>query len=190
MWRATLKGLLAHKVRLALTSLAVVLGVAFVAGSFILTDTLNATFTNLFAEVNAGTDVIVRSVAAFDQPPGGGGTGSGRERISSDLIDTVKGVDGVKDAAGSLAGYAQMVDANGDAVSGSPGALNLGVAWNDCTELKPLSIREGRGPEADGEMVVDLATATKSGIAVGDKVRVLFQGPAEDFTVVGLVGFG
>jgi putative ABC transport system permease protein len=189
VWRATLKGLLAHKLRLALTSLAVVLGVAFVAGSFILTDTLNATFTKLFAEANAGTDVIVRAVAAFDQPPGGG-TGSGRERISSDLIQTVDGVNGVKAAAGSLAGYAQLVGSDGEAVSGSPGAPNLGVAWTDNKELNPLVIRDGRGPEADGELVVDLATATKNDIAVGDRLRVLFQGPAEEFTVVGLVGFG
>ena len=166
MWRATLKGLLAHKLRLALTSLAVVLGVAFVAGSFILTDTLNATFTKLFAEANAGTDVIVRAVAAFDQPPGGG-TGSGRERISSDLIQTVDGVNGVKAAAGSLAGYAQLVGSDGEAVSGSPGAPNLGVAWTDNTELNPLVIRDGRGRARAREC----ARGLSGGLAPGDVTR-------------------
>src|SRR5437899_1327230 len=74
MLRATLKGLLGHKLRLIITALAVTLGVAFVSGTFVLTDTINHTFDKLFGEVMAGTDVVVRSKTLFTG--GGGGPGS------------------------------------------------------------------------------------------------------------------
>ena len=66
MFRVTLKSLLARKLRLVLTALAVVLGVAFVSGTLILTDTMNKTFDDLFATAYSGTDVGVRGKSAFD----------------------------------------------------------------------------------------------------------------------------
>jgi putative ABC transport system permease protein len=69
MVRAVLKGLLAHKLRLALTAIAVVLGVAFVAGTFVLTDTINKTFDTLFTEISAGTDITVRAASGSATTP-------------------------------------------------------------------------------------------------------------------------
>src|SRR5215470_15748970 len=65
MWRTTIKGLLAHKVRLALTALAVVLGVGFVVGTYVLTDTINKAFDNLFQDIDRGVAVQVQSVPTF-----------------------------------------------------------------------------------------------------------------------------
>jgi putative ABC transport system permease protein len=73
MWNATIKGLLAHKLRLALTGLAIVLGVTFVTGTLVLTDTLSNTFTSLFGRVYQNVDFQVRSTAAFSSSNGGSG---------------------------------------------------------------------------------------------------------------------
>jgi len=102
MWRATIKSLFARKVRLALTALAVILGVAFVAGTFVLTDTINHTFDNLFAEVNKGVAVQIQTRPAF---------GSNGARLPASLLQTVEHVPGVKLAVGNLIGYAQIVEA-------------------------------------------------------------------------------
>ena len=94
MRRATLRNLLAHKMRMALTTLSIVLGVAFVSGTLVLTDTMNATFTALFGEANKTTDVAVRAESAFS-------TGDGsdqRQSISAGVVDTVASVPGVAEA--------------------------------------------------------------------------------------------
>ncbi len=71
MWKLTIKNLKARKLRLAMTALAVVLGVGFVAGTFVLTDTMNSAFDNLFIDVNQGLDVIVRAESEFESQLGG-----------------------------------------------------------------------------------------------------------------------
>ncbi len=70
MLKVTLKGLLAHKLRMSLTALAVVLGVGFIGGTYVLTDTMNATFSDLFEDVTSGVDVYVRAKSAFSGPEG------------------------------------------------------------------------------------------------------------------------
>ncbi len=97
MWKTTLKGLLAHKLRLGLTALAVVLGVGFIAGTFVLTDTMNAAFNQLFADVTKGVDVVVRSSNAFE-----GLSGGERKPMSESVLAEVRGVDGVAQASGSV----------------------------------------------------------------------------------------
>ena len=89
MWRATIKGVLARKIRLLLTALAVVLGVTFVSGTYVLTDTLKQSFGSLFSQFAAGTDLVVRSRAPF-----GDGEGT-RERLASPLVTEVRKVPGV-----------------------------------------------------------------------------------------------
>src|SRR5207302_3191062 len=106
MWRATLKGLLAHKVRLGLTALAIVLGVGFVSGTSLLTDTMNRAFDNLFQQANAGVAVSVHAQAKFKGTGGGGLTAGPPQRIPAALLDSIRQVPGVRDAEGSLTGYA------------------------------------------------------------------------------------
>src|SRR5919108_4430570 len=128
MARFTVKGLLAHKLRFALTALAVMLGVAFMSGTMVLTDTISRTFDNLFADVNRGTDAYVRSREALDAGSFGGERQRGR--IPASLLPEVESVDGVAAAAGNLQFYAQLVDKKGDAI-GDPGmgAPTFGFDW-------------------------------------------------------------
>ena len=185
MGKATLKGLLAHKFRLAATALAIVLGVSFVAGTYVLTDTINATFTNLFDEVTQGIDVAVRSRDVFT-----GQMGEVRDPIPEEVLNEVKAVDGVKVAEGSVTGFAQFVDKDGKPVT-TGGAPTLGVSISSAPELQAgTTVRSGRLPSGPDEMVVDAQTADKHGFAVGDRVKVLLQGPARTFTVSGVIGFG
>ena len=189
MWRATFKGLLARKVRLGLTALSVVLGVAFVAGTFILTDTISRTFDDLLATANRGVAVEVTGVTRFD--PGGiaaeaAGTG---ERVPASLVDTIRGVDGVRTAEGTLSGYAQLVDEEGEAISPAS-APTLGATWSDDPALNQWRLRTGRSPTTEGEIVVDARTARTADLQVGDRVTVLLQGPSMSATVVGVASFG
>ncbi|MDQ4090216.1 MAG: ABC transporter permease [Actinomycetota bacterium] len=185
MVRAVLKGLLAHKLRLALTAIAVVLGVAFVAGTFVLTDTINKTFDTLFTEISAGSDVTVRAESGFGDDTN---LDVSRNTIPSSLLAAVRSVPGVAAAEGSVTGYAQFIDEEGKAVT-TTGAPTLGFNWTDPGQ-SPLRLRSGREPRQPGEVVVDAVTARDHDFALGDRVKVLFRGPTEEFTVVGIAGFG
>lgn len=184
MWKATWSGLLAHKLRLGLTAMAVVLGVAFVSGTFILTDTLHNTFNSMFGSIYSGVDLSVRSRAAF--------TANGfaqRNPISDHVLGQVQAVPGVKAAEGSVGGYAQLVDPKGKAIA-PVGPPTIGLSVGTVDKLTPLKIRSGRRPQRDGEVVVDSHTAKVHGFKVGQRITVLFQGPSEQFTVVGIIKFG
>src|SRR5262245_31065886 len=99
----TLKGLWAHKLRYGLTAFAVILGVAFMAGTMVLTDTMQQTFDKVIDSANAGTDVIVRRASAID-----GDFAATRDRVDADLVDRISAVDGVTTARGSIQGFAEL----------------------------------------------------------------------------------
>ncbi|MGH2596965.1 MAG: ABC transporter permease [Actinomycetota bacterium] len=192
MWRATFKSLLGRKLRLALTALSIVLGVGFVAGTFVLTDTMNKAFNDLFAQASKGSDVVVRATSAFtpsDSGGGGGGGGQQRDPIPQDLLATVRTVAGVKSADGSVSGYAQMVDPKTGKTIGGLGPPTFGANWNR-TANATLEIRTGAPPTAAGQVVVDAATAKKFDLTVGQTIKILFEGPPAEFTIVGTAGFG
>jgi putative ABC transport system permease protein len=182
MWRVTIKGLLAHKLRMALTALAVVLGVGFIAGTYVLTDTMNKTFDNLFADASKGIDVYVRGESGFESQLGGS-----RKPFSEDVLETVAAVEGVGAAAGSVEGYAQLIDKEGEAVTPG-GAPTLGFNWTP-EPLTPLVLRSGREP-GPADVVIDARTAEQHGFEVGDRVTVLTLKAPREFTVSGIAGFG
>ncbi|HEX9342544.1 MAG TPA: FtsX-like permease family protein [Actinomycetota bacterium] len=185
MLKATLKGLAAHKLRMSLTALAIVLGVGFVAGTFVLTDTINKTFDNLFNQVTQGVDVAVRTNATFNAQ--GGQT---RAPMPSSVLDQVKGVQGVAAAEGSVNGYAQFIGSNGKPVT-TGGAPTLGVSLSSVPQLQSATtLRGGARPTSSDQVAIDAATAKKQGFKVGDRVKILFQGPPREFTVSGILGFG
>jgi putative ABC transport system permease protein len=183
MWRVTIKGLLAHKLRLALTALAIVLGVMFIAGTFVFTDTLNNTFKTLFGNIYQNVDFQVRGVAQF----GSGGTAT-RNPIPESLLATVRAVPGVEVAEGSVEGYAQYIGHDGKAIT-TGGAPTLGVSFVP-SQLSQLHLVEGVAPTTDHEVVMDLGTAQKFDFKVGQSVRILLQGPTQTFTITGLARFG
>lgn len=184
MLRATLKSVFAHKTRLLLTALAIIFGVGFVAGTFIFTDTIDATFNNLFDDVFAGIDVIVETETEFNPgftapPP-----------FEEETLELVQAVPGVQVAEGSLGGYSQLVDKNGEAIQ-PMGPPTIGASWTDAPELQGnTELRAGTAPQGPGEIVVDAATAKDNDLGVGDVVDVLIPIGREQFEIVGIAGFG
>jgi putative ABC transport system permease protein len=153
MWKVTIKGLLAHKLRLALTALAIVLGVTFIAGTFILTDTLHNTFDNLFGTIYSKVDFQVRGVAQF-----GSGGNATRNPVHESVLSTVRGVPGVQAAEGTVNGYAQYIGHDGKAIS-SGGAPTIGLAFDPDQAISPLHLVEGRPPTTSSDVVMDLGPA-------------------------------
>ncbi len=185
MWRVTIKGLLAHKLRLALTALAIVLGVTFIAGTFVLTDTLHSTFDNLFGNIYQNVTFQVRGVAQLGTS---GGTAT-RNPVPESLLATVQKVPGVEAANGSVTGLAQFIAPDGKAIS-TGGAPTLGVAFDSNQQTSALHIAQGSPPTTSHDVLMDLGTAQKYGFKVGQKVRILLQGPTQTFTITGLTRFG
>lgn len=185
MLRATLKDLWARKIRLLTTSAAVLLGVAFMAGTLVLTDTVSRTFDDVFADVNRGTDGYVRAKATVEGSFGG----DQRPRVDDSLVATVAGVDGVALARGETLGYAQIVGRDGEAL-GSPGfgAPTFGGVWAD-DEINPFALAEGAAPVGDHEAVIDRKSAKDGDLAVGDRATILTPEPIE-VTIVGIASFG
>jgi putative ABC transport system permease protein len=186
--RATLRSLAAHKLRLVLTSLAVVLGVGFVAGSLVLTDTLNATFVRLFKQVDGGVDVRVRSHSSFTEQTESSSS-SKYQPVPASLLDEVRRVPGVRGATGVIQGFAQMVDKKGKAIGGN-GPPTIGAAASTERAISRVTYVRGRAPTAPREVAIDAATSKKSHFKVGDRIRILLQGPAQELTVVGIVKVG
>ena len=188
MFTATLRGMLAHKVRLGLTIASIALGVAFLAGTLILTDTMRLAFDQLFGKVSAGTDAVVRAEAAYTQSEG---TGTSRGPIPASVLQQVRTVDGVRAAEGSVSGYALLTDNAGRAVLTSGGAPTLGYSMPADTTLRgDVKVLTGAAPSGPHQVAIDATSAEEHHIALGSTIKVLFQGPAQEFTVVGTVGFG
>src|SRR5438045_5295581 len=123
MWRVTLAGVVAHRLRYALTALAVLLGVAFIAGTFVLNDTINASFNGLFDQIYQGTSAVVRAAEPFNP---GADFNVQRQRIPASLAGRLAKVRGVKAVAADIEGYAQLVTRKGKPIRGtSSGAPTL-----------------------------------------------------------------
>jgi putative ABC transport system permease protein len=188
MFSTALKGLLGHKFRFAATALAVTLGVAFMAGTLVLTDTIRATFDNLFADVYQGTDAVVRAKAAFEGPTG---TGVQRGRVDAAMVDTVRRVDGVAAAEGDITGYARLVGKDGQAL-GNPamGAPTFGMSWTENEALNTFTLVSGSAPSRDDEVVIDRKSARDGDLSVGDAATVLLEGPPQRVHIAGIARFG
>lgn len=183
MWRITLKGLLAHRVRLVLTTLSVLLGVAFVSGTFVLTDTMAKVFDDLVRGGTSSVDVLIRSASADDVAVGTDTSYYGATTLPEALLDDVLAVDGVADAEGAVEGYALIVRPDGEPIT-PMGPPSLGVSWS--TRGDRVVREGGRPPSGPDEVVVDATTADRHGLQVGDRVRIVFASSTpRTFTVVG-----
>ena len=190
MGRVTIKGLLAHKLRFALTALAVTLGVAFMSGTMVLTDTISRTFDNLFADVNKGTDAYVRSSQSLSSGFGGPARRQ-RGRIPASLLPEVESVRGTSAAQGNLQFYAQLVDKKGDAI-GNPqqGAPTFGFNWGTVKALNPYRLEPGGRAPQGNQVVIDAASAKDAGFKIGDMITILTQGPPGQYEISGIAKFG
>ena len=186
MLQLTLDSLRNRKIRLLSTAASIVIGVAFLAGSLVLIDTIGRTFDDLLADVNEGVDAEVRSSDVIETP-----FGNFRGRIDASILDDVLEVDGVEEAVGGVAGYAQLVDSDGEAM-GNPGqgAPTLGFGWTDVEPLNPMILVDGTAPMTPTEIVVDRMSARNGPFAVGDEATVLLESGPQEFTVSGIASFG
>ncbi len=178
MRTVALRNLAAHKVRLALTLLSVVLGTAFIAGSFVFTDTLQRTFDGIFADEAAGVDV--RLSPEERQSPG----------IPQDVADDVAAMDGVRTVAPGIEGSVVLLDPAGKKAVQTGGAPSYGLAYlpPERSVAEPSPFVAGVPPAEPGQIALNTGAAERAGLAVGDRTKVLVpsHGGPIDVTVTGL----
>ena len=184
MLRLTIRTILSHKRRMISTVLSIVLGIAFLAGTLVFTDSLQRTFDDLFSSVYAKTDAVVRSSEEVKTQ-----AGTTRGRIPDTLIATVAAVPGVSHAEGSVSGYARILAKDGDPLGVNQGSPNFGMDISD-SEYSAWTIVKGTVPVGSSEMAMDKGSFDQGKFALGDPVTVVSQRGPRTFTVVGVVRFG
>jgi len=182
MWKATIRGVIARKVRLGLTAFAIVLGVSFVAGTYVLTDTLGQSLDGVFNQLAHGSDLVVRSQSPFrpDSPS--------RVRLPESLVPRLREVPGVTDARGVLYGTAKLIDRAGRHVIRNGVNSAIGTSWTE--GLGPLTVVRGRAPEHAGEIALDDGTARRNGFRLDGPVEMVVTKGAERFRLVGTLALG
>ena len=172
MIRVALKGLLGRKLRTSLTAIAIVLGVAMVAGTFMLTDSIDQAFDSIFTDVRKGSNAVISGKTAFDLSSG---VGSTAPTLDDSLLGKVRGLSDVEAAEGSVDGEAQLIGKNGKAIVYG-GAPNLGFSIaNGASPFNPLSLVDGSWPQK-GDVVIDESTAKKEHFELGQTVGVQAEG--------------
>jgi putative ABC transport system permease protein len=186
MLKASLRSVLSHKLRLTLSAVAVVLGVAFVAGTLVFTDTINKTFQNLFDQVSS--DVTVTKKAAFDATFEGGQQFP--STVPAALVDQISGIPGVEAVVGAITVEGVRVIGPDGKLLGSTVAPGIGVDWTESGVPSPVRLVEGNPPSEPGEVAIDTVTAKQGSLKVGDRVTVITPGPRLQAVVTGVMKFG
>ncbi len=183
MLRVTLRGLRAHLVRLLLTASAVMLGVSFVTGTFVLRDSIDDALSGLVSGSTAGLDVSVRGPEVTAD-----GEGSGtRPSVPLSLVETLAAVPGTGRVSPDLQGSAIIAGKDGKVVRNS-GAPGLGFAFS--ADDPAFTLVDGRGPTGPGEVAVESATLDKAELAVGDSTQAVLGGITSTVIITGEVEFG
>ena len=174
-----------------LTGVAIVLGVAMISGTYILTDTIDSAFKTLFSESYAGTDAVVTGRGLDisidgEKPPS--------PPVDASLLGTVRGVDEVAFATGSVLDErnTKILTKEGESIS-SEGAPTFGFGIDTSPALaqfNPLNVLEGRWPAAKDEVVIDVDSADDNGYQVGDTVEITTLKPKRAFQLVGVARYG
>jgi putative ABC transport system permease protein len=176
------KSLWARKVRALSTTFAVVIGVAFVAGSFVLTDTIFAAFDEIFSDSLEGTSVVITAENPVEQENGEIPT------ISATLLPKVKRVAGVRLAAGAIFTPGGFFDSEGDKIGNKFAPKFISSHLPD--GLESLTYLEGHPPRGPTEASLDKAAAESSGIELGERIELIGQGSARSFRLVGFTQLG
>jgi putative ABC transport system permease protein len=186
MFRIALKGILARKRRLLMTSLIIVIGVAFISGTAVLSDLLTRSVNDLVAEAFKNIDVVVRSSSSEQNPFSSQPV---HKPVPADVLSLVRGAKGVRAAEGMIESQPQMLDKQGKALS----AFGPPVQATNYLGHSPLAlgtITSGRGPRAPDEAALDAKTAKDLGFEIGDNLTLQFKGGGATFRIVGLGGLG
>jgi putative ABC transport system permease protein len=183
-----LKGLLGRKTRAALTAVAVVLGVAMISGTYILTDTIKAAFSTVFTQVYQNTDAVIQGKSAI-----GGNENNGivLPTVPESLLAQVRALPGVAVAEGGITDQAKLVGRDNKVISVG-GAPNLAFSVNPEGDQRfnPLVLTEGAWPSGPDQTAIDEHTASSKHFKVGDTIGVITRGPVQKFRITGLVKFG
>lgn len=189
MFRLAVRGLATHKLRASLTALAVLLGVSMVAGTLMLSDSVNRSFDDIFSEATAGIDVSVRArteiEGGFELPESG-------QALPEELADEVAGVEGVKQVSGAIgdATTIAILDDEGERIgpaNGGPPHIANSVQPEPFT---PFSYPEGRAPETDAEVTIDSFTAEEEDYELGQTIPITGAEGLREYTLVGISRFG
>src|SRR5215469_13300646 len=186
MFGVTVRGLLAHRVRLALTALAIMLGTGFMAGTFVFTSSLNHSLDSLFAQAATGTDVIVQHTSPSGASVGAGSGGS--KPIPAAILAKIRSLPGVAVASGVVTGRAVVLGRDGKAL---PTQFGVALSWPEGTPFQAIfTHRSGRPPGGPGQVMIDRNSARAGKFAVGDRIEITVGGQAMPFTVTGISGYG
>ncbi|MFD8982203.1 ABC transporter permease, partial [Streptomyces sp. NPDC059564] len=183
--RLATASLRARRRRFAGTFTAVLLGVAFLAGTLVMGDTLRAGFDTMFASAANGTDAVVRSTRVVTTP---GQTQGSRGTVPADLAERLRTVPGVAAVEPAIQGAGQLLGKNGSPVGGQ-GPPTLAGNWITDPGLNPYRLSEGRAPVRTGEVVVNRGAASQGGLRLGDTTVLRTPDPVR-VTIVGLATFG
>jgi putative ABC transport system permease protein len=165
MWKLTVKSLLARKLRLTLTSIAIVLGVSFIVASFVVADTLRSTFDELAQDIQGDTDITVRTYQEF-------GNDESRQPLDASVLDLVEGVEGVAAAAPNVGVQGVALIKDGKTVGNQMGPPVIGINYDQTPELNTFVIAEGRPPEGPDEFALDTRAAKDDDFEVGQTYTV------------------
>ncbi|MYY87367.1 FtsX-like permease family protein, partial [Streptomyces sp. SID335] len=183
--RLSASSLRGHRRRFAGTFLAVLLGVAFLAGTLVMGDTLRAGFDTMFGNATSGTDAVVRSAGTITTPDDSQGT---RKPVDTDLVETIEKAEHVAAAAPDIQGAGQLLGKDGEPIGGQ-GPPTLAGNWIDDSELNAYRLAEGRAPSGPGEVVVNRGAAETGHLKIGDTTTLRTPDPVQ-VRIVGLATFG
>ena len=189
MIRVALRGLAGRKLRATLTALAIVLGVTMVSGTYVLTDTIDKAFDNIFQDTYANTDAVVEGKAAIGSFQG---DTPDTPSISASLLAKIQALPDVAAAAGGVADqdHTDILTKEGKAVdTGGAPSFGFGIDYSQ-PQFNPHTLVEGKWPSTSDQVVIDVATAKEQGYKVGDTVKIATLQPVRSFTIVGLAQWG
>ena len=186
MIRVALKGLLGRKLRSTLTGFAIVLGVAMISGSFVLTDTLGKSFDGIYSESYKATDAVISSEEATNT----GDNTPQAPAFSADVLRRVESLPGVRNAQGSIEDQARLVDTSGNPIGKVDDGIAIAVDPSADQTLNPLQLVTGDWPGGEGQVAIDKATAEKQHFEVGETVGAFANGPLRKYRISGVVAFG
>ncbi|WP_330175405.1 FtsX-like permease family protein [Streptomyces sp. NBC_01498] len=168
--KTSLRNFLAHKGRMALSAVAVLLSVAFVSGTLVFTDTMNTTFDKLFAATSSDVTVSPKGAAAADDMPPGTGKPAA---LPASLVERVEKSPGVKSAEGAVGSMSvTVVDSDNKNMGSTTGAPTIAGNWT-ANDLRSMEITSGHAPRGPTEVMVDADTADKHGLALGEELRTI-----------------
>ncbi|MEV8601731.1 ABC transporter permease [Streptomyces griseoviridis] len=184
--KTSLRNFLAHKGRMALSAVAVLLSVAFVSGTLVFTDTMNTTFDKLFAATSS--DVTVSARGASDT--GETTSDTGRPPVlAASVLGKVRAVDGVRSAEGTVFSTSvTVVDRKKESLSPSSGAPTIVGSWNG-NDARTMRITSGAAPHGSGQVMVDADTADRHHLGLGDEIGVISAVGTHTAKISGIAAF-